>query len=209
MMTFEQFTNQRPDESSLSRLWSKTVNHECAMISAFRGTLKKAENRQRSAKLAAALRKKGFSVTQVQGAYVERIDGKDVEVRELSFFVCNQGDDKDFVETMFKMGAMFDQDSVAIIPKGGKGAYLLGTNRTGFTGYRAKQAIGNSTWGGVSGQYFSRIGGRAFEFKTAKPSTLSEQIFAGDAKGMYAESLMANEVLDALDGIEGLDIAES
>jgi hypothetical protein len=140
-------------ESSLSRIWPNTQKYSCGTITAFRGDKTYSQNIQNNKKIVAYLLSKGYSVTSVTGTYIENFkDAKQKEeearliaagekvdslperpVSERSFFVANQnveGDDNGQLEKdLFDLGKLFDQDSVLIIPFGGKDAYLLGTSR--------------------------------------------------------------------------------
>lgn len=158
-------------ESSLSRIWSKTQESDCACISAFRGGLTKSENKARSSQLLQNLLHLGYSVTKIKGSYIEKTeDGKDIEVSEDSYFVANLGHDQRFVKNIKKLGFKYDQDSVLIVPQGGKDAYLFGTNTTGYPGKGVKEKVGSASYGKITQEYFSRVGGRAFEFKMLKES---------------------------------------
>jgi len=58
---------------------------------------------------------------------------------------------------------------VLIVPKGGKGAYLIGTSNRedAFPSKNNKEVVGNSKMGKVAGQFLSRIRGREFAFENA------------------------------------------
>ena len=85
-------------ESSLSRLWKHSQEHDYGTITAFRyapdcgeGTpYTKKENLQRNKSLLAKLRSKGYGVTSIKGSYIENY-GKPTarEVGENSFFVAD------------------------------------------------------------------------------------------------------------------------
>jgi hypothetical protein len=161
-------------ESSLSRIWNKTENHACGMITAYRGNRTRSENQKKNRELLAWLLKKGYSVTKVAGQYIENMGMEDEqEVGEPSFFVCNHrvdGDDGGQLQAdLKKAGEYFEQDSVLIIPVGGKGAYLVGTTRrpNDFLPYGQHMSVGSRKFGDASGPFFSRIRGRKFAFEEA------------------------------------------
>lgn len=167
---------QKLDESSLSRLWSKTQKHSCGTITSFRGSKTKAQNRATNKEMLTYLMGKGYSVTKIKGSYIENFGSEnEKEVGEESFFVCNQkidGDDggqlgKDLVA----LGRKYDQDSVLIIPFGGKGAYLYGTSKRddAYPSYNKKETVGKGKFGKASGQFLSRIRGREFAFEEVEP----------------------------------------
>lgn len=156
-------------ESSLTKILSKTEESRCAILTAFRAGATKQEKRKQNSELASLLSKKGLSYTQVQGNYVEvDNDGKETVVKELSFFVQNtELTDAEFDKFIYRLGFKYKQDSVLIIPKGGKGAYLWGTsNDSGWLELNQKHNVGDATFGNIKTQFFSKIGGRSFEFRS-------------------------------------------
>ena len=169
MNTFEDYLT----ESSLTKVLRKVNDARCAILTAFRGDATKQEKRKQNAYLAALLTKKGLSYTQVQGNYVEVDgDGKESVVKELSFFVQNSDlDDAAFDKFIFQLGYKFKQDSVLIIPKGGEKAFLWGTSENcDWIDLKQKFPVGNATFGNIKTQFYSKIGGRAFEFRSLTES---------------------------------------
>lgn len=162
---------KKVSESSLSRLWNKTQENVTAAITAFRGGNTRDENRTRNKELMQYLIGKGYSVTKIQGNYIEDFGTDDAkEVGEESFFVAPNGKDSEqFINDIIKLGQYYEQDSVLIIPEGGEDAYLYGTNDSDFPGKGEKVVTGNSRFGRAAGQFLSRIKGRAFAFETVEP----------------------------------------
>ena len=105
----------------------------------------------------------------VQGNCVE-VDakGKETIVKELSFFVQNSTlTDEEFDKFIFRLGYKYQQNSVLIIPQGGKDAYLWGTSKEcDWLGYNEKHKVGDATFGNIKTQFYSKIGGRSFEFRS-------------------------------------------
>ena len=151
--TWRDFLN----ESSLSRIHQHTQEHDTAILTAYRAAPDDSEgcitdlpaagqeeasprkmNQKRNRELKAMLLRKGYGVTRVDGSYIENFSDPDplklVEVSESSFFVVNLNDSPNFVSDMKDLGELFCQDSILIIPQGGAGAYLYGTNDTSFPG---------------------------------------------------------------------------
>lgn len=180
-MIKEQLEQRQLDESSLSRLYRKSQEHVCGAISGYRADNSKAENKKNNREILTYLQGKGYSVTSVKGSYIENYGTDSAkEVSEPSFFVCNQkveGDDKGQLQKdLAKLGRKFDQDSVLVIPVGGKGAYLYGTSKrdNAFPEYNKKVVVGNSKFGKAAGEFLSRIGGREFAFEdVAPPATIN------------------------------------
>ena len=171
------------NESSLSRLHQHTQEHDTAIITAHRNDPEDAagcieappetgnDNDTRNRVLKAALLRAGMGVTAVDGSYVENFEDPDplkrVEVSEESFFVVNLKDSGTFVDEVKKLGELFCQDSILIIPRGGTGAYLLGTNDTSFPGLGNEESVGDYS-AGQEAEFMSRVRGRTFTFKEVK-----------------------------------------
>jgi len=167
-------------ESSLSRLWGKTQKHVCGCITAFRGDKDRDTNLKNNKEVLTYLQGKGYSITAVKGSYIENFGtDKAKEVSENTFFVANQkvdGDDKGQLESdLVKLGRRYDQDSILMIPVGGKDAYLVGTNPDNvFPKYGKKETVGSGKYGKTSGEFLSRIRGRAFAFEDVEaPQTIN------------------------------------
>jgi hypothetical protein len=207
-------------ESGLSRVWTKIRNHSSGTITAFRGDVPYQQNIRNNKKILAYLQSKGYSVTSIMGTYIENFrdeekkeeiharnaggdpyDPEERHVQERSFLVVNdivEGDDGGkLADDLFKLGEVFDQDSVMIIPVGGNNAYLWGTSKReeSFPDYNTKHLVGSGKYGKTSGAFLSKIKGREFAFESIKsPQTINgkrgqmillkeiEKQFIGDVK---------------------------
>jgi hypothetical protein len=174
--------NKYVNESSLSRTHQHMMEHDCAMLTGYRGdptdmskcaigsrvdrSGKTLEiNKLRNEDLIKKLRSLDYGVTSVLGSYVEDyMQNTAREVKEASLFVVNLNDDPDFFAQIENLGQYFCQDSVLMIPKGGKGAYLLGTNNSSFPGLGEKAETGEFA-GGEEGEFMTRVGDRPLVFK--------------------------------------------
>jgi len=169
-MSFKQYIT----ESSLSRIWKQTKEHDSGTISAFRSakdcndgepyTIK--ENLQRSAKLKAKLLSLGYGVTKIKGTYIENYGSNDErEVKEDSFIVVDLKDTGNLEKDLRKLGEEFEQDSITYQEKDGP-YYLIGTNKcpNGYPGYGKKIKLGKPIYG-KSGEFHSKINGRPFVFE--------------------------------------------
>lgn len=192
--TFENQPDLKPiDESSLSRIWSKTQDYTCGSISGYRDENSRAENKNNNKIILNYLQGKGYSVTSVQGSYIENFGSdSEKEVKEPSFFVANQkveGDDKGQLEgDLIRMGRKTDQDSILVVPHGGKGAYLVGTSRRdeAFPSYGEKEVVGSGRFGKAAKEFLSRIKGRKFAFEEiSRPGTRN---------GKWAQSVLVNKI---------------
>jgi hypothetical protein len=165
------------EESSLSRLQSKVSAFESGAITAFRGERDLATNKANNRKLKAYLMQRGYSVTAVKGSYIENFGSENQrEVSEPSFFVSDHQGIGNLEQTLTALGRMFDQDSVLIVPKGGKDAYLIGTSQRpdAWPSYGKREIVGSSKFGKVAGQFLSRVKNREFAFESVKfPDTIN------------------------------------
>jgi hypothetical protein len=189
---------QELNESNLSRIYQHIMDHECAIITAFRAnpfdrsksvdptplpyssqehnalSANKLANRDLKAVLLAS----GFGVTAVDGSFIENYKTtRAIEVREDSLFVANLEDAPDFFGTIIKLGKKFGQDSVLLIPVGGKEVYLYGTNRSEFPGLDQKVKVGE--WkGGKEAEFMTRVKNRPFTFETYQGLSRLERMAA-------------------------------
>jgi hypothetical protein len=170
-------------ESGLSRVLQHIEAHDCAILTAFRNDPKdmskcakgsvddndqegstKDLNKRRNRDLKAMLLGFDYGVTAVDGSYIENFEQPDqIEVKEDSLFVVNLNDDPDFARNVQEMAEKFCQDSVIIIPQGGKAAYLHGTNESDFPGYGEKVEVGDLKMG-KEAEFMTRVGKRPFTF---------------------------------------------
>lgn len=170
-------------ESGLSRVLQHIEAHDCAILTAFRNDPKdmskcakgsvddndqegntRALNKRRNRDLKAMLLGFDYGVTAVDGSYIENFEQPDqIEVKEDSLFVVNLNEDPDFVRNVQEMAEKFCQDSVIIIPQGGKAAYLYGTNESDFPGYGEKVEVGDLKMG-KEAEFMTRVNKRPFTF---------------------------------------------
>ena len=179
MENLENFKNIVPlNEGSLSRIWRHITEHDAAVLTAFRDadvdcvhtdntgqTYSKKDNQQRNKELRAALLSKRYTVISMDGIYVEKFGEAGAKaVNENSYLVVNTKNDSNFKETIAKLGEFYCQDSVLIIPQGGKSAYLLGTNHADFPGYQQSVEVGNFKPKG-EGEFMSKKNNASFTFE--------------------------------------------
>ena len=170
-------------ESGLSRVYKHVMEHDTAAFTAFREdpfdgsectdaavSVEPSEERflkinlQRNKELKATLLSMGYGVTKQMGSYIKGFETKAArEISEQSFMVVNLEDDPAFFDNIKMLGEKFCQDSVLLAPKGGKGAYLYGTNNHEFPGYGESYEAGDFA-GGEEAEFMSRVGGRPYTF---------------------------------------------
>jgi len=157
-------------EGGLSRNWSDMQEHDCALISAERDRYTYKENLARGHELEAFIAgaPAGYGYKTERGSFIENFGTPlAVEVSEKSLFVVNLEDEPtaEFFDHMGELSEQFEQDSVLMIPKGGKGAYLLGTHPDNtFPPYGETEIVGDFR-GGVEDEFMTRTGGRPYVFK--------------------------------------------
>lgn len=185
---------QSIDESGLSRIMRHTDDHETGAITAYRGKLSKTENQKRNRKLIAQLMLKGYGVTPIKGSYIENYGTPEAkEVGEETYFVVDLKNKGNLEKDLTELGFEYEQDSILVIPKGGQGAYLIGTNDAKYPGKGKKAKLGDRNLGqeGQEGQFVSKVKGRPFIFKEA----LKEYQGPDGAMGKSAVYIEANRKL--------------
>lgn len=167
------------NESTLNRIHSHVMEHDCSVITAFRNSfvncldddndeerLNIRTNKNINKTLKAALLSLGYGVTEVKGTYIENyLSDNEIEVKEDSYFVVNLKDDPDFFDNIIKIGEILCQDSVLIINKGGDDNYLVGTNKSDFPGHGEVVNLGRLK-AGVESQFMTKVGGRPFTLES-------------------------------------------
>jgi len=165
------------NESSLSRIWKQTKEHDSGTISAFRSArncgegepFTKSENKRNSKILKAKLLKLGYGVTKIDGTYIENYKSpNEIEVKEESYLVINLKDDKGFKENLIKLGTEFEQDSITYQEKDGD-YYLISSNtcEEGYPGFGeigVEIKLGKPIYG-KDGEFHSKVNGRPFVFE--------------------------------------------
>ena len=161
MKTFKEFMQ----ESSLSRIKSKSDKKGIAVMSASRGNLSAKENRARAKQLDKDIRSKfGRGATKVTGSYLEKDKetGKERKVKERSH-VIDRGKmgKKKFKKAVKKLGKKYGQDSVLTQTK--KTATLHRTRKGGLD--KKAQNVGRFKPQGKNPYGQSQIKGKTFAYK--------------------------------------------
>ena len=194
-------------ESSLNRLWSHNLKHDCAALTAFRKfnncglddngkkdpkeetpiLLTKKEKMKRNAALSADIKKLKYNVTKIIGKYPE--GGS--QVKEVSFFLVDQDDKGNLKKHVIDLGKKYNQDSVLFIPKGAINntskdkAKLYGTNNcfNNWLGMGNTSLFNKGKIGIDSPIYTSYVNGRPFIFESCE---LSDILFCSATNAMIA-----------------------
>ena len=140
MKTFKQFL----DESSLSRVVSKSKKGGTAILSGSRADKSPKENKARAKQLDKDIRGKVLGgATKATGRYTEKDDetGKETKVKERSHIVSSGKKGKrKFKKAIKSLGKKYGQDSVLIQKK--KGTAGLTATRKGGLGDKKSVSIG-------------------------------------------------------------------
>lgn len=170
-MKFKEFLN----EASLSRVYRQSQEHDIGIMTAFRYAptcgkgepYTKKENRARNKELLQKLKAMKYSVISVKGQYIENYGSPDArEQGEESFLVVDINDKGKLKADLVKLGALYEQDSILYIPKGGNEGQLIGTNKcpNGYPGWGKVVRLKNAVFG-EKGEFFTRVKGRPFVMK--------------------------------------------
>lgn len=171
-------------ESSLSRVYKQTLEHDSGTITAYRDAtdcnkgekFTKSQNKAKNKVLSAKLLKLGYGITKVKGTYIENYGTKDEKpVSEESFLVVDIKDKGSLKKDLIKLGSEFEQDSITYAPKGNKDYYLISSNKCEM-GYPGNGKIGvelklGKPMFGKSGEFHSKVNGRPFVFESLGEST--------------------------------------
>ena len=163
MKTFKEFIQ----ESSLTRLKSKSDKGGMAVLSGSRGDKSAKENRERAKQLDKDIRGKGLpGATKVTGRYDEKDDktGKVTKVKERSHVVTSgKMGKRKFKKAVKALGKKYDQDAVITQTKGGGGATLKRTRKGALP--KRNIPIGKMR-PGRTGEMDTRIKGKTFTYES-------------------------------------------
>ena len=163
MKTFNEFCSQL-DESSLSRIKSKSDKGGMAIISGSRGDKSKKENKARAKQLDKDIKGKGLpGATKVTGSYVEKgDDGKEKKVKERSHVVTSGKKGKRaFKKAVKSLGKKYGQDSVLTQTKK---TGTLSATRKGGLGKKKNIKLGKFKPQGKNPEGQSQIKGKTFTY---------------------------------------------
>ena len=160
MITFKEFMQ----ESSLTRLKSKSDKGGMAVLSGSRGDKSAKENRARAKQLDKDIRGKGLpGATKVTGRYVEKgDDGKEKKVKERSHVVSSgKMGKRKFKKTVKALGKKYGQDSVLTQTKK---TGTLSATRKGGLGKAKNVKLGKFKPQGKNPEGQSQIKGKTFTY---------------------------------------------
>ena len=160
MKTFKEFMQ----ESSLSRIKSKSDRGGIAILSGSRGDKSKKENKARAKQLNKDIRGKGLpGATKVTGSYMEKDkSGKEKKVKERSHVVTSgKMGKRKFKKTVKALGKKYGQDSVLTQTK--KTGRLQATRKGGL-GKAKGIGVGKFKAGGKNPEGQSQIKGKTFTY---------------------------------------------
>ena len=162
MKTFKEFMQ----ESSLSRIKSKSDKSGIATLSADRGDKSRKENQARSKQLQKDIRSKfGRGPTKLKGSYLEKDEktGKERKVKEKSYAIDRGKKSKrKFKKEVKKLGKKYGQDSVLTQTK--KTATLHSTRKGGIDKNKKGENVGRFKPQGKNPYGQSQIKGKTFSY---------------------------------------------
>ena len=162
MKTFKEFIN----ESSLSRIKSKSDKGGIATMSASRADKSAKENRARAKQLDRDIRGRGLGgATKVTGSYMEKDKktGEEKKVKERSHIVSSgKMGKRKFKKAVKALGRKYGQDSVIAQTKGKGGATLARTRKGGLP--KRNIPIGKMKPQGKSPEGQTQIKGKTFTY---------------------------------------------
>ena len=160
MKTYKEFVQ----ESSLSRIKSKSDKGGMAILSGSRGDKSKKDNQARAKQLDKDIRGKGLpGATKVTGSYVEKDkSGKETKVKERSHVVTSgKMGKRKFKKAVKALGKKYGQDSVLTQTK--KTGRLQATRKGGL-GKAKGIGVGKFKAGGKNPEGQSQIKGKTFTY---------------------------------------------
>ena len=184
MKTFQEFMVEcySIQETSLTRVMSKSEKGGMAILSGQRGDKSKSENKARSSRTERRIRGAGLpGPTKVSGRYTENPGTPDEKkVGEKSHVVSSgKMGKKTFKKTIEKLGterglkqkrnapegsSKDDQDSVLIQRKGGSSATLKGTSKTSWPGKGKNVEVGKMK-PGRTGEFDTKVKNKTFTYE--------------------------------------------
>ena len=164
MITFQEFCS-RLDESSLSRIKSKSDKGGMAILSGSRADKSKAENKARAKQLDRDIKGKGLpGATKVTGRYDEKDDktGKTTKVKERSHVVTSgKMGKRKFKKAIKSLGKKYGQDSVITQTKK---TGTLSATRKGGLGKDKRVSLGKMR-PGRTGENDTKIKNKTFTYE--------------------------------------------
>ena len=177
-------------ESGLSRVYRLLSEHECAIITSFRGNEQPSENKANNRQLKGILLGKEYGVTSIKGFFIEDLNQPtEKSVVEDSFLVVNLRDDPSFKDIIIKLGKYYKQNSVLLKDKESDNAYLYGTSETGTDPKLGQTKDVGIFKGGEKAQIMSKVNGRDFIFESGSDFGIMVRgyVFARDIKKVLGE----------------------
>ena len=178
------------NNSERSIIWDKSEKHSGGIITGYLTGNTREQNKTANVDIESYLFAiRHYSVTRIRGVYAE--EGHD-ESLETSFLVHNRGvegdDGGELERDLFALGEKYGQESVVIIPVGGKNAYLLYCRDVPERDIKKgdKEFIGGAKFVDFKSPAFSRVGGRAWAYELEEnqlPERYAE--IALDNKSIY------------------------
>jgi hypothetical protein len=200
MKKFQEYLKAQKEvnESSLSRVWKHSQEHDTGTISAFRYAKDCGEgevydlsiNKKNSQTLKQKLLALGYGVTLIKGTYIENYKTSDEkEVQEDSYLVVDLKDSGNLKRDLIKLGQFYEQDSITYSQPNGE-YYLISSNKCPG-GYPGKGKVGvevklGKPLFGQNGEFHSKINGRPFVFESLERFETLASYFPTEIRSILA-----------------------
>ena len=170
MKTFQEFVLEcySIQETSLTRVMSKSKKGGMAIMSAQRGDKSSSENKARSKQLERDIRGAGLpGPTKVAGRYTENPGTpEEKKVGEKSHVITpGKKGKRKFKKIIQKLGRKYNQDSVLIQRKPGGSATLKGTSKTAWPGMGKNVNVGTMK-PGRTGEFDTKVKNKTFTYES-------------------------------------------
>ena len=157
-------------EASFGRVMQHIQNGDPLLfISGDRGDNTPAENKRNYSELKRLIGLAGFGYNRIKGGYIEAGSGA-VDSESSLLVIGVKSREAELFNLGVALGRKFKQDSILFVYSGGD-AYFVSTSPDSFVGpVGARLKLGKPTLNGIE-DFYTKIGGRQFKFKTIEEST--------------------------------------
>lgn len=153
------------NEKNLLKLYSKYKQHDSGIISASRACYSEQENKHRTLALKTDLIRLGYSVTTINAIYTENYNSSNAaEIHKKIFIVFDVYGENNLKINLTKLGEKYNQDFIAYYENANSECLLIGTNKTGYPGFKNTKILGKSMFD-EDNKLFSPVVGRPFIFE--------------------------------------------
>ena len=103
------------NEGGLSRVYDHIMEHDSAILTAFRNEYSNEDNFKRNRELKARLMTAGYGVTKMDGSYIENFETpRAIEVSERSLFASNRKDDPGLIDNITDLSEEYELEEASL-----------------------------------------------------------------------------------------------